>query len=334
MALSETNPLDMTLEKFQNPLGDTPFLNDNSDENLQLWSFKPVVVSWTLKIVRSTVLVMYRIVLTDPYLALHQNVRVTAFEGHRSKYMLVRCVLLQQDERKDPYHFGIVVEVGLNCGAQFDPNGFLEELRRVRHGFLKFWEDNIHTWVNINHEDTVRRLGTMLSRLSETQEGSTRKTGAKKKAPSSANLPPLSGASGPVSSAAVPTPPQAPRKRLMNDAIVAGGAEPRRKKQRTAPLANASEGSALTSTLEVPPKAKKDKTKAIAEEEDFVKFAALQTNFNASYQSSFLFEKEEKLVPISQLERGKHIWVVRGLERDIIDNLKIFLGRLGDIKQR
>ena len=39
-------------------------------------------------------------------------------------------------------------------------------------------------------------------------------------------------------------------------------------------------------------------------------------------------------MPISQLERGNDAWVVRGLERDIIDNIKIFLGRLGDIHQR
>ena len=37
---------------------------------------------------------------------------------------------------------------------------------------------------------------------------------------------------------------------------------------------------------------------------------------------------------ISQLERGKHTWVVRGLETDIIGSFKGYLARLGDIRQR
>lgn len=331
MSLSDTNPLDMYLDKFVNPLGDTPFLSDNDDENLDLWVFKPVVVNWTLKIVRSSVMVMFRMVFTDPYLALHQNVRVTAFEGHRLKYMLMRCVLHQQDESMAPYHFGIVVEIGQECRALFDAHGFIDELRKVQHGFLKWWEGHIHSWTNINQEDTVRRLGTMLSKLSESHEGSSKKAATKRKSASAPNLPPSSAASGPVTSAAVPAPS---RKRLMNDAIVAGAAAPKKKKQKTAPTIVVSQVSGLTSTVNVKPKQKKEKSMVPEDEGDYVKFADLQTKFNDDYKSSFICDKEVKLVEISQLQRGKDTWVVRGLERDIIDNLKIYLGRLGDISQR
>lgn len=39
-------------------------------------------------------------------------------------------------------------------------------------------------------------------------------------------------------------------------------------------------------------------------------------------------------MPISQLKWGKYIQVMHGLERDIIDNLNIYLQRLEDIHER
>lgn len=226
------------------------------------------------------------------------------------------------------------MEVKQNCGAQFNPNNFVEELWKVQHGFMKSWEESLETWLNINHEHTVRKLQRMLTTLSEMLDQSQKKFGEKKKGTNGSNLPPLRAASLPLSSATEPTPPRAPKKRLMNDAIVVGEAAPKKKKQQRAPPTNASQRSTLTTTIKVLPKTKKDKTKVTANNEDFVKLAALKMSFDANFKSSFYFDREAKKVQISQLARGKYTWIVCGLERDIIDSLKGSLARLGDIRHR
>lgn len=79
---------------------------------------------------------------------------------------------------------------------------------------------------------------------------------------------------------------------------------------------------------------KKDKKRFIPDGPDFVAFAKLQTEFNSNFKSSFLYDKEPKKVSIKNLQRGRDTWVVRGLERDILDSLKNYLGALGDIRNR
>lgn len=326
MAQANTNPLDYQLVPFENPLGHIPFLSDNDDDNLALFSWKPEVVGWTLKLVKFTAMVMYKTAFTDPYFPLHLNARATAFEAHHSKYMLMKCILHQSEETSEPLHFGIVVEVGEDCGAQFDPVGFLQELKRSRHGMEEWWAKKIHTWENINQENTVRKLGSMLSRMSELEEEASKKPAAKRKSSSNPSLPPLSGGSTPMSGAHKAKPRAAPKRKLLADAIASGGPAGKGKRQRTATVtaanerptptevdapaptegeaptatAAASEGhtpaasqaSALTSSMGAPPKQKKDHSKD--DEQDYVKFASMQTNFERAFSKSFRFSKAGK----------------------------------------
>lgn len=63
---------------------------------------------------------------------------------------------------------------------------------------------------------------------------------------------------------------------------------------------------------------------------DFAYFSNLQTNFEKEYKKSFLFQMVPKKINTSQMHKGKDHWVVRGLEREIVDSLKTFLIALGD----
>lgn len=215
MALSNTNPLEFNLDRFENPFGNTPFLSDNEDENLDLWTWKKHIVAWTLKLVKSSAMLMMKIVWTDPYIPLHVNARATAFEPHHAKYMVVKCILNQSDEGRDAYHFAIVVEVGQNCGAQFDPHGFLEHLKLSRHGMFNSWKENLHKWEDIDQEKTCRKLGRILTDLAQGDEGPSMTSVPKKKSVSTPNLPPMSGASTPGSDAANRAEAAGPKRKFM-----------------------------------------------------------------------------------------------------------------------
>lgn len=64
MALNDTNLIDITMERFINPLRNTPYFSNNNDDNLQLWTLNPNVVIRTLKIVHDSI---SRCEPKDPY---------------------------------------------------------------------------------------------------------------------------------------------------------------------------------------------------------------------------------------------------------------------------
>jgi len=327
VTVTDTSPLFLVMDPFRNPLGDTPFLKEEDIDMCNLFQFKDVVVSWTLKIVRGTLLIMHREEINDVYIPLHQNVRVAAFEQHRSKYLLIRCHQHFLEKDKEVYEFGIIVEVGSNCGAQFDPEGFLDHLRKTQHGFLASWEKIVQTWGEPNAEDQTRRLGRLITNLSKMPIATKRKASPIEpgmSAPDQSVQTDNQDTSVPVQGADQPAPTQTTRKRL-ESAIPDDEPSPQKKKRkraRSVPEPPETEAG--------PSEKKKEKDDGI----DWEQYAKDLTAFEEEYNDSFLFQKKPKPVLTEKLIRGKAVWTIRAYEDEIRDKMKIYLATLGEIRAR
>lgn len=115
VTVTNTSPIFLVMDLFQNLLGDTTYLKEEDIEASELYQFKDVVVSSTLKSARNTLPIMHREEMSDIYIPLHQNVRVVAFKPHQSKYVLISCHQHFLEKNKDIYKFENIVEVGTNC---------------------------------------------------------------------------------------------------------------------------------------------------------------------------------------------------------------------------
>ena len=106
-----------------------------------------------------------------------------------------------------------------------------------------------------------------------------------------------------------------------------GSSKKRRKCLTGGPAGASSSGSALTTVSAGP-------TSLAAPLPDFEKFAVIQRNFWAEHKQCFLFEDLSVKVNIAQCILAYPQYVIRTLQRDIVDTVKKELIQLIDVKQR
>lgn len=333
MAATGNDPLSFFLDDFVNPVDPQTFLEDNQDDEMPLKQFNDVVISWSVKVVGKRILIMHKEVMADPYLPLHQNINLVAVEVHQREYVVLKVVFLQNDDGRNDAQFAIVSKVGLNCGAQFDVNELVEDLRKQNHPLLGRWDQMLTTWVSTPNTVQRRLSGLVLAIVYENPPAKKR-TSAATGMVACSNRATETAPSAPASGSMQPPSRTAGKRRT---AAPGEPSQPAKKRARRAPRPNTEGGSAVTVPEAGPSQKRKekiDKQKAKDDGPDFKHWAQLQTDFETKYKDSFLYGKAPKEIPITQLFKAKDNWVVRNLEREIIDSLKDYLITLGDIRQR
>ena len=67
--------------------------------------------------------------------------------------------------------------------------------------------------------------------------------------------------------------------------------------------------------------------------EDFEKFAYIQREFWQNHKASFLFETEATRVHINQCIIAREDFIIRTLQRSLVEDMKSTLVQIGDMKQ-
>jgi hypothetical protein len=326
------------LNPFLNPLNDEPFISEMEDTYGTLWEFKDHISTWSFGVNRwkNYVYLRYRVQGKTNYLPWNINEKVTLIEEHQSNYVVI--VLREVDDKgrnKDHCH-SIVINVNSYHG-KFDLENLMTFLEGSQMEALNadFERNGYVPWKNGTAKSTASRLRLIFQTLDryalenvEAQPALGRNVTQGRRQNADVLAGPTSAGVGSGSRGSRPSQARSePKKR---DAVSPAGAESNRKRKKSLPRGTpgaASSGSALTTVSAGP-------STSTAPEADFEKFALIQRQFWAEHKDCFLLERGTTSVDIKQCIVASDQYVIRTLQRDIVDAVKNELIQLIDVSQR
>ena len=103
-----------------------------------------------------------------------------------------------------------------------------------------------------------------------------------------------------------------------------------RKRSKPSGLERTVEGEAAACGLTT---AQTGTSRSVPPAEDFEKFANIQREFWQNYKACFLFETEATKVHINQCIIARDDFIIRTLQRSLVEDMKSTLVQIGDVKQ-
>ena len=325
------------MEPFRNPFGDVPFISDMQSNYGSLWQFKDCVAAWTFGFSRfkNFVYLRHREKNTSNYLVWNTNEKVTFIELHHSEYVVIALQAVDDDGRAQQHTHSLVIKVHEN-GAQFDMDALMDSLPDFSTPELaEPFRSQFLPWHWTTVESLVRKLGHVFQALD--------RYALQNCTPSTAAIQgrrprrPIATAANRSTSATQQTESRGSagkrarsNPRLSNPATaIAGESSRQRKKLRTSvgPSTAGSSGSALT-TVQGRSRHNVDPVP------DYQKFAETRKDFWEKHKSCYIFDELTYKVSIDQCYLANDEYVIRKLEKDIVEDVKKELVQLGDIKQR
>ncbi|CAA9568172.1 hypothetical protein AVDCRST_MAG81-1288 [uncultured Synechococcales cyanobacterium] len=307
------------IQKFENPMAPTPFIDDVVENYGTLWRFVDCIKSWSFSMSGKKVQITVKVNDDVPYVHLNRFERVTFIEQQRHEYIVLGIQAFNDAGVDLPHCHSIVVKVGTGHG-QFDFIELLESVVRSGQGALKEAFEKYLPWTNEEAEKVNRRLVRIHQLLSAFEArpvpvDQPQRRRARGKASAGAELDGSASAAPQGSS-------RAPARRTSTNAATA--VEPASKKRKSAA------GGSSTSTVtraSTPIKSRNDP------QVDFQKITESQRQFWAECRGCFPFESSYS-VRINQCIVAKAQYVIRGMEEGIVRNAMDFLVQLGEINQR
>lgn len=307
------------LQKFDNPVAPSPFIDDVVENYGTLWEFKDCVQSWSLAKSGKFVQIQLKLNDHDPFVHLHRRERVTFIEQQRREYIVLGIQAFDDNGFDMRHCHSIVVKVGSTLG-QFNFSELLESVERNGQGALKEAFEKYLPWANDDAEKVNRRLVRIHQLLSAFEARPVPVARAPRRRPrakaSVADAATASGMTTPNSRSRAParrasTAPQTP-------------AEPSSKKRKSTALGS----STSTITRTITPKGSQNDPEA-----DFQKITKEQRQFWEECGQCFPFNSTFS-VTIEQCVQAKAQFVIRGLEEGIVRSTMDFLVKLGEVNQR
>ena len=323
---------------FVNPVADEPFITDMAETYGKLWRFSDHVESWTFGVHRMKNYVFLRFKVKGKTSSFTWNMKekVTVIEDHRDKYIVL--VLREVDatgKEKDHCH-SLVIDITESSG-QFDIEALVSLLEGSQMQNLQedFESAEYIPWRTGSAKATAKKIRAIWQTLDHHALTHVEKEPAANKRVSNPRRPSVpaeqggSGASASPVKAARPGSARAEsRKRIGGGSSGKESAKKQRKSTRAAGSALVvSSGSALTNVEGAP-------SSSDPPMEEYEMFAEIQSKFWEKYRDCFLYDPLCKTVKISQCILAKDEYVIRKLERVIVESVKKELVQLGDIKQR
>ena len=328
------------LTPFEYPVTDEPFITEMPENYGKLWEFKDHIHTWSFGVNRfkNYVFLRYRAAGRTNYLQWNVHEKVSIIESQRDDYVVIVLRAVDDDGKVLDHCHSIVIDVNKSHG-KFDLDNliaFLEgsDMASLNDDFEKL---GYVPWLNGTAKSNADRLMRIYQTLDHyamehverrpaVGKGATRSQ--KNTSTPRAEKKNTGGGSG--GRKAKPSEPRtSTRKR---DATEAEGEGSSRKRKRSltgvsgAVAAGGSSGSALT-TVSTP-------AESLEKIPEFEKIAKIQQAFWAEHEALFLHDMAVKTVHIDQCILAKDEYVIRTLQRDILEDVKASLIRIIDVKQR
>jgi hypothetical protein len=326
------------MEPFINPFLNKPFFEEMEETYGALWEFKEHIATWSFGVNRwkDFVYLRYRVHGKEAYLPWNMNEKVTVIEDHREDYVVI--VLREVDDNGKPgkHSHSLILDVKAHHG-KFDLQNLMTFLEGSQVESLneEFENAGYVPWKHSTAKSNANRLRLIWQALDHYAVKNVEKrppvggagSRAQKSAGGSARSHSGAGATG--SRGATPAQARSDSRKPVQPTSGAGDSNRKRRKSNlpSNPVAAGSSGSGLT-TVEA------SQLESDTPMEEYEKFALLQRNFWAEHESCFLFESETVKVNINQCLRARDEYIIRTLQRDIVDTVKKELVQMIDVKQR
>jgi hypothetical protein len=325
------------LQLFVNPLNDEPFIAEMEDTFGTLWEFKEHVSNWSFGVNRwrNYVYLRYRVRGKTNYLPWNPKEKVTLIEDHQKNYVVIGLREVDDHGKHKEHCHSIVINVH-SPHAKFDLENLMTFLEGSQMESLneEFENNKYAPWVDSTAKSNASRLRLIFQTLDRYALENVEplpvvgRQSAQNMRPSETppKLPTTLGAlegttarPGQVRST--------PKKRV---AGTSSGTESTRKRKKSLPSGlgrGASSASALTSVSA-------GTLPASEPVPEYEKFAAIQKKFWDDHEDCFVNGMDTVSVPITQCIIASDQYVIRTLQRDIVDTVKNELIQLIDVKQR
>ena len=302
-----------------------------------LWQFKDCVSAWTFGFSRfkNYVYLRHREQGSSNFLVWNNNEKVTFIELHHTDYIVIALQAVDDRGRAQQHTHSLVIKVH-DMGAQFDMDALMDSLPDFSTPELaEPFRKQFLPWQCATVETLVRKLGHVFQALdryalqnyvpttSATQGRRPRRPNPNtaSRSASGTHQSESRGSGGKRSRSN-------PRQSIPGTAAGGETSRQRRKSAATArPSTAGSSGSALT-TVQGRSRHAEDPIP------DYQKFAETRKEFWDKHKSCYIFDELTYKVSIDQCYLANDEYVIRKLEKDIVEDVKKELVQLGDIRQR
>ena len=320
------------LVEFENPYPDRPFIEEGALNYGKLWRFADCVHSWTLGVSRfqNYVHLLHREDESATFLSLRIDEKVSIIETFPPDYIGITLSKVTENDAEKGHIYTILVKIGEDCGAQFDVHGLLKKLNGSALEELRPELEKIYVpWVKTGAAGVYRRIASIYRTLlhwAETmpKNAPVRSKVKRKLASASTKGISTSGTQGSQNlNNSVSIVPAQHRKRNVDGPRSSEQAPKRRKSTG----GGGSSGSGLTQV-------ERSKGKKLEAVPEYEKFAKLQSDFWGECKDCYIFGQQSYSVDISQCILAKDEYIIRCLQREIVESVKAQLVQIGDERQR
>lgn len=331
------------LRLFENPLGDESIFVEMVDTYGDLFEFKDEIPMWTFGVSRfkNFVYMRYRVEGSTVYLNWNMNEKVAIIECHKDRFVVITLRAVDDNGNEKDHSHSIVLDYEKRY-SRFDLDNlmtFLEGSETFSPLNIQFREAGYTPWQEGSAAQTAQRLSRIFQTLDryaiknvQKQPNIARSGGHAQRSGSNPRREPSEGPVGSGSRGPRPSQPGSGAKKRNTPATEETGSTRKRRKSNPAggsaiPASGGSSGSGLTSVAAGP-------STSLEKVPNYVETARIQKEFWANHEDCFLLKMATKKVNIDQCILAKDQYVIRTLQRNMIEDVKMELVQMIDVNQR
>ena len=322
------------IEPFQYADLDTAFLEEDADSYDDLWQFKPHIIQYTFGIAKQKgyVFLRYKIDYIPQFYTWNIKEKVENIEDHCEHFIVIVLRAVDDSGNATSHNHSIVIEMRQEHG-KFDVVTLMAALQGTDMESLNddFISKQLLPWQEGTACSVVKRLRGVRQTLDKyaivtAAKAVSAKKGIKRQpvgAERGETMPKRGrGRSHPGSSRA--------EAQKRNPAQSRDSGEGTRKRSKPSGPKRTAEGEGAASGVTT---VQTGTSRSVPPAEDFEKFAFIQREFWQNHKACFLFETEATRVHINQCIIARDDFIIRTLQRSLVEDMKNTLVQIGDVKQ-
>ena len=322
------------IEPFQYADTNMAFLEEDANSYGDLWQFKPHIIQYTFGIAKQKGYVFLRYKIDDipQFYTWNIKEKVESIEDHHEHFIVIVLREVDDSGNATSHNHSIVIDVRQQHG-KFDVVTLMAALQGTDMESLNedFISKQLLPWKKGTARSVVKRLRGVWQTLDKyaivtAAKAASAKKGIKRQPAGVERRDTMPkrrrGGSCPGSSKA--------EAQKRNPAQSRDSGEGTRKRSKPSGPKRTAEGEATASGVTT---TQIGTSRSIPPAEDFEKFANIQREFWQNHKACFLFETEAIRVNINQCIIARDDFIIRMLQRSLVEDMKNTLIQIGDVKQ-
>ena len=337
MAATQSYDYSMTelhIEPFQYADPNTTFLEEDADSYGDLWQFKRQTTQYTFGIAKQKGYVFLRYKIDDipQFYTWNIKEKVESIEDHRKHFIVIVLRKVDDSGNATSHNHSIVIDVRQEHG-KFDVVTLMAVLQGTDMESLNdnFISKQLLPWQEGTTRSIVKKLHGVwqtldryaivtVAKVASTMKGQKRQPTSVERGDT---MPKRGrGGSRPGSSRA-----EAQKRNPVQSRDSEEGTRKRSKPTATDRTGTGEGSASRVTTTQI------GTSRSIPFVEDFEKFAKIQREFWQNHKACFLFETEATRVHINQCIIAREDFIIRTLQRSLVEDMKNTLVQIGDVKE-